>query len=582
MQGTEFEVLRMGVELVEDRCERISRQGVLNCGTDPDALFILRISVAFKYTRIFDCSYAPSPPLPNARPHFVPLILCTILTSSSRIRHSMETVKEDEIRMEDENELTKVLNMGSFHQGSDNQAVQEELMRLVDIVEETFEGGIENHEKTHESREGTQKHVHLVIQETKNEIRDLTTENKVLQRRLLALQKRRSTIGTKLFLEGAETQYQIALKAWMDAKEELDNVMNDYNNKIDRMQEIVRERQQNANELHKAFSAYKWQVARDARHIMSGKRLSSKLLDELQDKDTEADVDIERLRIEGRQLASQLKKTQLAILKKDQLSDALFAVDYEQLRIENESLNDKLSKKNKELSELGKKTTHIVHVLSHSREKLEFVRKKITGDTGMLQSLESELSKARLEFQHIKIICEKLRSKRERIQTTVNVRTLPLLDDMEAYRDEAKILEKKLRELKHRYDTLVNYIHKMQSKIRQDTPSCFVESQTMQHEHSSTRNLRWGATINIHSRKTLELNQMTTMNVRTLPLLDGMEAYRDEAKILEKKLRELKHRYDTLVNYIHKMQSKIRQDTPSCFVESQTMQPEHSNTRNLR
>lgn len=36
-----------------------------------------------------------------------------------------------------------------------------------------------------------------------------------------------------------------------------------------------------------------------------------------------------------------------------------------------------LSKKNKELGELGKKTTHIVHVLSHSRERLELVRKRI-------------------------------------------------------------------------------------------------------------------------------------------------------------------------------------------------------------
>lgn len=60
-------------------------------------------------------------------------------------------------------------------------------------------------------------------------------------------------------------------------------------------------------------------------------------------KDAEADLDIERLRIEGRQLASQLKKTQQAILKKDQLSENLFAVDFEQLKIESEALNEKVS-----------------------------------------------------------------------------------------------------------------------------------------------------------------------------------------------------------------------------------------------
>lgn len=121
-------------------------------------------------------------------------------------------------------------------------------------------------------------------------------------------------------------------------------------------------------------------------------------------------------------------------------------------------------------------------------------------DTGLLESLEMELSKARSELQLIKIICEKLRSKRERIQMTVNVRTLPLLDDMEAYRDEAKFSERKLKELKHQYDTLVKYIHKMQSKVCQEMSSCFIESQILQPANNS-RNLRWGASNQIHPRK---------------------------------------------------------------------------------
>jgi hypothetical protein len=49
----------------------------------------------------------------------------------------------------------------------------------------------------------------LLYQEANKEIKDMTIENKVLQKRLFAIQKRRSTIGTKLFLEGADTQYQI-------------------------------------------------------------------------------------------------------------------------------------------------------------------------------------------------------------------------------------------------------------------------------------------------------------------------------------------------------------------------------------
>ena len=46
----------------------------------------------------------------------------------------------------------------------------------------------------------------------------------------------------------------------MDAKEELEQVMDEYNNKVDRMQDRVRDKQQEAHELYKEFSAYKWQV----------------------------------------------------------------------------------------------------------------------------------------------------------------------------------------------------------------------------------------------------------------------------------------------------------------------------------
>eukprot|EP00249_Psilotum_nudum_P014255 c24739_g1_i9 orf=552-1202(+) len=198
--------------------------------------------------------------------------------------------------------------------GIESDAVQEE------DASAQVDAGIEKDPGVKESNYAT------LIHETEEEIKDLSIENKVLQRQVLALQKRRSTIGTKLFLEGAESQYQI--------------------------------------------------VASEARHTHSGKMLSKKLLDELKRADLEADVEIDRLRIEANQLTSHLKKTRKSILQKDQLPGDLLAVDFDQLAIENESLHDKLAKKIKEHEELRKKTAHVVHVLSHSREKLQFLQSK--------------------------------------------------------------------------------------------------------------------------------------------------------------------------------------------------------------
>eukprot|EP00249_Psilotum_nudum_P014251 c24739_g1_i4 orf=78-1142(+) len=269
------------------------------------------------------------------------------------------------------------------------QIVEEEVMKLVQAAETTALGiGIESDAVQEEDASaqvdaGIEKdpgvkesNYATLIHETEEEIKDLSIENKVLQRQVLALQKRRSTIGTKLFLEGAESQYQIWLKHWTEAKEELDHVRNDYDNKIDRTQEVVREKQNELHELHKEFSDCKWKVASEARHTHSGKMLSKKLLDELKRADLEADVEIDRLRIEANQLTSHLKKTRKSILQKDQLPGDLLAVDFDQLAIENESLHDKLAKKIKEHEELRKKTAHVVHVLSHSREKLQFLQSK--------------------------------------------------------------------------------------------------------------------------------------------------------------------------------------------------------------
>ena len=57
-----------------------------------------------------------------------------------------------------------------------------------------------------------------------------------------------------------------------------------------------------------------------------------------------------------------------------QLADGLHLIDFEQLKIENQTLNEKIEDRNEELSKLRKKLTQTVQVLTHVREKLQFVQ----------------------------------------------------------------------------------------------------------------------------------------------------------------------------------------------------------------
>ena len=57
-----------------------------------------------------------------------------------------------------------------------------------------------------------------------------------------------------------------------------------------------------------------------------------------------------------------------------QLADGLHLIDFEQLKIENLTLNEKIEERSEELHKLSKKTTQTVQVLTHVKEKLQFVQ----------------------------------------------------------------------------------------------------------------------------------------------------------------------------------------------------------------
>ena len=72
--------------------------------------------------------------------------------------------------------------------------------------------------------------------------------------------------------------------------------------------------------------------------------------------------------------------------EKEQLADGLHLIDFEQLKIENQTLNEKIEERNEELHKLRKKKTTTVQVLTHIKEKLQFVE-------GQAETLKQELGK---------------------------------------------------------------------------------------------------------------------------------------------------------------------------------------------
>ncbi len=58
----------------------------------------------------------------------------------------------------------------------------------------------------------------------------------------------------------------------------------------------------------------------------------------------------------------------------EQLAQGLHMIDFEQLKINNIDLNEKIEERNDDILKLRKKVTSTVQVLTHVKEKLQFLQ----------------------------------------------------------------------------------------------------------------------------------------------------------------------------------------------------------------
>ena len=128
------------------------------------------------------------------------------------------------------------------------------------------------------------------------------------------------------------------------------------------LQAKLNEKQAKCHEIEQQFKELKRSVAQNAVFSRTGKKISKKVLDEWEEMDALKDQEVHQYRL------------QKILKKKEQLADGLHLIDFEQLKIENQTLNEKIEERNEELHKLRKKITTTVVILSHTREKLQYVQ----------------------------------------------------------------------------------------------------------------------------------------------------------------------------------------------------------------
>ena len=186
--------------------------------------------------------------------------------------------------------------------------------------------------------------------------------------------------------------------------------------------------------------------------------------------DQEKEEEVQRVRLKNIHLSNQLKRIEQMLKQKEELAEGLHLIDFEQLKIENQSLNEKIEERNEELLKLRKKTTATVQILTHVREKLQFVERENAQLSIQLEEMERDLSERRDRLGKAKSSRDTLRLAGRKIkEASVYITNSSLLDDMEVQREKREQLMMAIDDCKIEYSQLTDIIERNQSRILQTT-----------------------------------------------------------------------------------------------------------------
>jgi HPt (histidine-containing phosphotransfer) domain-containing protein len=118
-------------------------------------------------------------------------------------------------------------------------------------------------------------------------------------------------------------------------------------------------------------------------------------LDEFCAIEDHAGEEIARARVDYTQLRNRAQRLQQQLKVKEQLHEGVHLIDFEQLKIENTNLNEKIEERNEDLLKLRKKATTTIHILTHVKEKLEFIKSENGQLEKQSKSVEQTLTATR-------------------------------------------------------------------------------------------------------------------------------------------------------------------------------------------
>jgi hypothetical protein len=156
--------------------------------------------------------------------------------------------------------------------------------------------------------------------------------------------------------------------------------------------------------------------------------------------------------------------------KKEQLADGLHLIDFEQLKIENQTLNEKIEERNEELHKLRNKITTTVVILSHTREKLQFVVEKNRDENQDRRKYEDQLKALKDQLSKQKKKRETLWKENQKLKQQTGIfNNQSLKMDYQNREAEISVLETGIITLKNKHARLTELVKRAEAvKMQQN------------------------------------------------------------------------------------------------------------------
>ncbi|CAN0439426.1 unnamed protein product [Ectocarpus sp. 12 AP-2014] len=257
-------------------------------------------------------------------------------------------------------------------------------------------------------------------------------------------------------LHESEKNYAESLASIVSCRERLQEQQAEYDAVAIALQTRLDEKEYKSREIADSFREFKREIARTAEHSRTGKAIPKGVISQFEATEAKKDREIEKVRLKNINLRMMLRKVEGSLRAKEQLAEGLHLIDFEQLKIENQTVNEKIEERNEELLKLRKKNTTTVQILTHTKEKLQFVAAENSVTSHQLSILEDDLNQERDHLTRAKKDRDTLRREVASLRQSQGFANSDLLIlDFEQRKSHLKKLGQKLEEIKSKHHLLL-------------------------------------------------------------------------------------------------------------------------------